>query len=60
MGRGVKRVVETERKAERRDVEADHDHVERGEKGMGREGEQGARGKRVRSRDLGGGKQTLL
>jgi hypothetical protein len=53
-GVGVKRVVEAE-KAESREVEAGHDHMEREGKGMGREEEQGgkrqeARGKRQEAR----------
>jgi hypothetical protein len=41
MGREFKRVVEAEkgREGESREVEASHDHIERGEKGMEREGE---------------------
>jgi hypothetical protein len=40
MGRGVKSVVEAEKGREREKVDAGHDHVERGGKGMGRGGEQ--------------------
>jgi hypothetical protein len=38
MERGVKRVVEAEKGREKERVEACHDHVERGKRGMGREG----------------------
>ena len=39
MGRGVKRVVEAEkgREKESREIEAVHDHMDRGRKGMERE-----------------------
>ena len=50
MGRGVKRVVEAEkdREKESREVEAGHDHVERG----GKKGEQGGkRQERERERE---------
>jgi hypothetical protein len=46
VGRGAKRVVEAEKERERereresREVEASHGHVEKGSKGMWREGEQ--------------------
>ena len=45
VGRGAKRVVETERQREgdSRGVEACHDHVERGGKGRGRARDQEAR-----------------
>ena len=47
LGRGAKRVVEAEKGREReREVEVGHGHVERGEKGVRREGEQ--EGKRER------------
>jgi hypothetical protein len=54
-------IVEKQRDGERREVEADHGHVERGGKGRWRAGEQGS--KRIRSkrlRERGGGKQLLL
>jgi hypothetical protein len=46
MGRGVKKVAEAERdrQRERVEIEAGHDHVERGE----REGEKGLQGARER------------
>jgi hypothetical protein len=44
VGRGVKRVVDAKKGREKErvetDVEAGHDYLERGGKGMGREGEQ--------------------
>ena len=47
MRRGVKRVVEAEkgREGESREVEAGHNRVERGGKGIGREGEQEGKSK---------------
>jgi hypothetical protein len=56
MGRGVKRVVEAEKEArekESREVEAGHDHVERGGRKWGERQEQGGkrqeRGKSIRA-----------
>jgi hypothetical protein len=55
MGRGVERVVETEkgkeRGAERREVEAAHEHMERVGRGMGVEETEGEGGKRVRGQE---------
>ena len=48
---GKLRGRERQREGETREAEAGHDHVERGEKGMRREGSKGARGKRVRKRE---------
>jgi hypothetical protein len=63
MGRGVKRVVGAEKGRESREVEADHEHVERGGKGMGKdkgtEQKQEEKSKRE-IREGGGGKQPLL
>ena len=49
MGRGVKRVAETEKggRKEHREVEAGHGHLERGVKGMGRKRTRGKREARV-------------
>jgi hypothetical protein len=41
MGRGAKRVVEAEKGGESREVEASHDHVERGGRGGERGGTRG-------------------
>ena len=48
MGRGVKRVIEAEkdREGENREVETDHEHVERGGRGWGERKSKGAKGKR--------------
>jgi hypothetical protein len=45
VGRGAKRVVETERQreGETREAEDSHGHMERGVKGMRREGEKGSK-----------------
>jgi hypothetical protein len=64
MRRGVKRVVETEKVREReresREVEAGHDHMERGGKGMGREKEQRDKRQERGAREGGGSKQPHL
>jgi hypothetical protein len=55
------RCREKQREGESREVEASHDHVERGEKGIGRQGNKEVRGKRLReTREGGGSKQPLL
>jgi hypothetical protein len=41
MGRGAKRAVEAEKERENGEVEASHDQVERGGKGMGKGGGKG-------------------
>ena len=42
MGKGIKRVVEAEKGRESREVEAGHEHVERGGKGRAQEGKKEA------------------
>jgi hypothetical protein len=55
MGRGVKKVVEPKKGREKERVEASHGQVERGGKGIGREGEQGGKKQESkRTREQGG------
>jgi hypothetical protein len=42
------------------EVEAGHDHMERGEKGMGRERNQESKRQEREAREKGGGKQPIL